>query len=82
MTDIQLEEWNKRQFETDIVMSFMNELCRALDFSYMRMVRSPETPDNEFMRKTLEKNAEWLKAVLPMYIDTEVKRLLTLHENH
>ena len=82
MTDSDIREWNKRQFEVDTVMNFLNELERALDFSYMRVVRSLEAPDKDKLRAALEDNAEWLKSVLPMYIDTEVKRIIELHENY
>ena len=56
----------------DADAGFLNELDRMLNFEFVRAVRNGDD-----FEEVLKKDAEWLKAVLPEYIDKEVDKLIS-----
>lgn len=79
--DKKIKEWERRMFSAASVATILNEICRELQFSYTRLMRSEEEPDAKEIESAVRDNAEWLKAVLPGYIDIETERLLSLQRD-
>ena len=79
--DKKIKEWERRMFSAASVATILSEICRELQFSYTRLMRSEEEPDAEEIESAVRDNAEWLKAVLPGYIDIETERLLSLQRD-
>ena len=78
--DVDINEWERRMFSADVVSGFLCELSRAIDYSYTRMLRA-EDGDFEKAAAMMKENTEWLKKVLPPYIDREAERLASLHDS-
>lgn len=78
--DVDINEWERRMFSADVVSGFLCELSRAIDYSYTRMLRA-EDGDFEKAAAMMKENADWLKNILPRYIDSEAERLISLHDS-
>jgi hypothetical protein len=65
-----------KRFLEDVGATFLCELDRAVNFEAIRSMR-----DGEDVREVLESDAEWLKKILPEYIDQEVEKMIRLCEN-
>lgn len=78
--DIDIHEWEQRMFCASVVSGFLTELNRAINYSYTRMLRA-EGGDFEKAAAMVKENAEWLKSVLPRYIDSEAERLISLRQD-
>lgn len=64
------------RFLEDVGATFLCELDRAVNFEAIRSVR-----DGKNVREVLEADANWLKKMLPEYIDREVEKMIKLCEN-
>lgn len=78
--DKDIKEWERRMFSADVVSGFLCELSRAIDYSYTRMLRA-ENGDFEKASAMVRENADWLKNILPRYIDSEAERLISLRNS-
>lgn len=70
--ELTVEQIEARRFFADLETSFLYELSRALNFEVTRALRDEKDRD---ICALLDKDAEWLKTILPSYIDAEVKQL-------
>lgn len=64
------------RFLEDVGATILCELDRAVNFEAIRSLR-----DGKNVREVLEADAEWLKKMLPEYIDQEVEKMIRLCEN-
>ena len=64
------------RFLEDVGATFLWELDRAVNFEAIRSIRGGKN-----VREVLEADAEWLKKILPEYIDREVEKMIKLCEN-
>ena len=60
------------RFITDTSATIFSEINEVFNFELVRAMRGGEN-----YKAVLKKDAEWLKTVLPKYIDAEVNKLIS-----
>ena len=66
-----------RRFGADIFGSVLSEIDRAFNYETVRCMRNEELSEAD-TAKIIRESAEWLKGILPAYIDNSAANIMTV----